>query len=51
MADDHTETDSRRHGEAGFEGLGAGADCRRPLGYHLMVMRITVGGLTVQPTC
>jgi len=51
MADDDAQPSPGRYGEAGFEGLGASADCRRPLGYHLVVTRITARGPTVQPTC
>jgi hypothetical protein len=51
MPDDDAETSAGRYGEPGFEGLVAGADGHRLLGYHLIEMRITARGLTVQPTC
>ena len=51
MADDDPDARFGRDGQAGFERLGAGRDGRRPLGYHVAVMRITARGLTVQPAC
>ena len=51
MADDHAPPGPLRHREAGLQGLGTRPDGRRPLGYHGVAMRITAGGVTVQPTC